>query len=140
MEKRGDNSIMKKISDYASLDGMRIMGKITLEAKELLKNPEIIELFDGFKNIKGKKYAEIIVDLLNAVFNIAPKNILNIIAYVDDVKPEIIYEQPFIKTFDDIMEIAEDKDLVNFLSRVLGKNRKTSSDTSPNAGDMIQPE
>jgi len=118
---------MKKLAELTTLEGIKVLGRLTTEINKLVTNDNFKEKCrDLAENAGSKTTYEQFSIIANLILNDHPEAIIAILACIQNKTAEEIGKQPVLETINQAKSLIQDKDLLNFFSSFTKKVQKTS--------------
>ena len=116
---------MKKLADLTTLEGIRVLGRLTKEFNAIATDQNFKDTCADFAEKSNSmtmfEQFGVFADLL---LNDYPQTVINILATIQNKTADEISKQPIITTIQQFKLLSEDKDLINFFTSFTQKAHK----------------
>jgi len=133
---------VKKLSEYEALEGLTVMGKLSRTISPFAKNKKLMDklrtcLAEWEKDHSKLGEAMFIVDIVELISNDAPELLLDILAIMSGEDKKKVGKSNLLEVVEALMELREDEQLANFLSRLFSLEVKGQLSISTTTGDAV---
>lgn len=128
------------LSDHQGVNGIRTLGQITIELEQVFKQEWSQTFFDELSRSQDKSTMQLMMEILQFIFDKAPKEMLSILAIINKVSFEEIDSWSIPQIVLAMSALTKDKDTIDFFTQFSGMGQELLFDTSPLATDLVEPE
>lgn len=128
------------LSDHQGVSGLRALGQITVELEQVFKQEWSQTFFDELSRSQDKSTMQLMMEILQFIFDKAPREMLLILAIINKISFEEIDSWSIPQIALAMSALTKDKDTIDFFTQFSGMGQEQLFGTSPLATDLAEPE